>query len=288
MNDIKDRAEYYQNLHIIDDEVKAVVMMENLEDKKFWDIQLQKCSPGNYHFVGYDNESGDADNMPGGCTECIKYKDFLTDYFFLCIDTDLNQILGASGMTASDHIFQTYTYSWENHCCESVSLQAAVTSACPIVASKFDFSAFLHDYSDAVYEPLLILIACAKAGRTDFTIRKFCSCVPKQCTKSEMNNNGQGLIKKIRSNFHNAIPVGLKAAIDMTKAKNACAALNIDASNAYLHTRGHDIFNLIRYIGWQLCKKEPVKFDKDILEKNMNSTCWEMKAIEADLHQIHA
>ena len=74
----------------------------------------------------------------------------------------------------------------------------------------------------------------------------------------------------------------------MTKAKNACAALNIDASNAYLHTRGHDIFNLIRYIGWQLCKKEPVKFEKDILEKNMTSTCWEMKAIEADLHQIPA
>ena len=35
MNDIKDQAEYYQNLHIIDDEVKAVVMMENMEDKKF-------------------------------------------------------------------------------------------------------------------------------------------------------------------------------------------------------------------------------------------------------------
>ena len=103
-----------------------------------------------------------------------------------------------------------------------------------------------------------------------------------------MNNNGQGLIRKIRSNFHNAIPEGLKAVIDMNKAKNACVALNIDASNAYLHTRGHDIFNLIRYIGWQLCKKEPVRFDKDILEKNMTSTCWEMKAIEADLHHISA
>lgn len=286
MNDIQDRAEYYQNLHIIDDDVKAVVMIENMEDKIFWDAQLQKCSPGNYHFVGHDNESSDADNMPGGCTECIKYKDYLSDYFFLCIDTDLNHILGASGMTAANHIFQTYTYSWENHCCECVSLQSVVTSVSPVVASKFDFSAFLQDYSDAVYEPLLVLIACAKASRTDFTIRNFRSCIPKQCSKAELNNNGHGLIQRIKSNFRKAIPVELKATLDMNGAKNACLTSNVDASNAYLHTRGHDIFNLVRYIGWQLCKKEPVKFDKDILERNMNSTCWEMKAIEIDLHQI--
>lgn len=40
MNDIQDQAEYYQNLHIIDDTIKAVVMMENMEDEKFWDTQL--------------------------------------------------------------------------------------------------------------------------------------------------------------------------------------------------------------------------------------------------------
>lgn len=286
MNEIQDQAEYFQNVYILDDSVKAVVMMENMEDEKFWDFQLQKCHPGKYFFVGHNNELGIGESMPGGCTECLKYKDYLTDHFFLCIDTDMNQILGVSGMTAANHIFQTYTYSWENHCCESASLQAVVTSVCPDVASKFDFSAFLHDYSDAVYEPLLVLIACAKAGRTDFTIRKFCSCVPKQCSKAAMENNGQGLIQKIRINFRNAIPVELKDSIDINKAKNACATLNIDASNAYLHTRGHEIFDLVRYIGWQLCKKEPHKFDKDILERNMTSACWEMKAIEADLCQI--
>lgn len=88
------------------------------------------------------------------------------------------------------------------------------------------------------------------------------------------------------NNFSNAIPTELKATLDIDAAIAACVALNINASNAYLHTRGHDIFNLVRYMGWQLCKKEPVKFDKDILENNMTSTCWEMKSIEADLLQL--
>lgn len=288
MNDIQDQAEYYQNLHIIDDTIKAVVMMENMEDEKFWDVQLQKCRPGNYYYVGHDNEACDSDNMPGGCTECLKYKDYLTDYFFLCIDSDMNQLLGVSGRTAANHIFQTYTYSWENHCCERNSLQNLLSSVCPNVASAFDFSKFLQEYSNAVYEPLLVLLACAKAGRTDFTVSDFRTCIPQQSSMAEMKDNGVGLIQKIKNNFSNAISTELKTTLDIDAAISACVALNIDATNAYLHTRGHDIFNLVRYMGWQLCKREPVKFDKDILEKNMTSTCWEMKSIEADLLQLPA
>lgn len=216
----------------------------------------------------------------------MRYKDYLTDYFFLCIDSDMNQLLGVSGITAANHIFQTYTYSWENHCCERDSLQALLSAVCPNVASVFDFSKFLQEYSNAVYEPLLVLLACAKAGRTDFTMRDFRICIPKQSSMADMKDNGHGLIQKIMKNFSNAIPTDLKATLDINAAISACVALNIDASNAYLHTRGHDIFNLVRYIGWQLCKKEPVKFDKDILENNMTSTCWEMKSIEADLLQL--
>ena len=200
----------------------------------------------------------------------------------------MSQVLGVSGMTASNHIFQTYTYSWENHCCEGKSLQAAMLLTCPRVASNFDFNVFLQEYSGAVYEPLLVLLACAKEGRTDFTIKKFCSCVPKQINWADMAHNGLGLIKKIKENFNNAIPMALKEALNLDAIAARCTVLKIDATNAYLHTRGHDIYNLVRYIGWQLCKGEQVKFDKDILETNMSSDCWEMKALEDDLSLIRA
>ena len=63
------------------------------------------------------------------------------------------------------------------------------------------------------------------AGRNGSYKSTLLSIIAHICRAEHVDN-------ELRSNFHNAIPVELKAAIDMTKAKNACAALNIDASNA--------------------------------------------------------
>lgn len=283
MDEVKDLAEYYQNMHIVDDSIKAVVLMENMEDKVFWDVMLQRYRPGQYMYIGHENGVDDSLTIPGGCTECMKFKDYLTPYFFICMDTDMNQMLGNTVMKVQNYICQTYTYSWENHCCTSTGIQQILNSACPTVASTFDFNLFLKEYSKAVYIPMLTLMACAQQGDTRFTISAFSSCIPKQCTRAELANNGHGLISKIKGNFANAIPASLKSSIQYRNCAAKCKTLKINAKNAYLHTRGHDVYNLLSYMGRLVCRGQNVNFEHDIMLKNMSSMEWEMNAIENDL-----
>lgn len=286
MDEIKDWAEYYQNMHVLDDSIRAVVLMENMEDKVFWDVMLQRYRPGEYMYIGHDNSLDDSQTIPGGCTECLKYKDYLTPFFFICMDTDMSQMLGNSNMGVSNYICQTYTYSWENHCCESSGLQNLFCSKCSAKAGAFDFKVFLKEYSKAVYIPMLTLLACAKNASTNFTISTFCSCIPKQCKRIDLANNGEGLIVQIKSNFASAITPALKSSINYRAMAAICKSLRIDATNAYLHTRGHDIFNLLSYMGKLVCKGQSMNFERDVMLKNMTSTGWEMVRIEQDLRSF--
>lgn len=283
MDEIKGYAEYYQNMHILDKGLRAVVLMENMADELFWDNMLQKYRPGRYMFIGHDNTLDDSLTMPGGCSECMKFKDYLTPFFFVCMDSDMNQMLGSTTLSAKNFICQTYTYSWESFCCEMGGLQGLIDIKCPRANASFDFMVFLKSYSKAVYLPLLTLLSCARRGDESFTIKKFSNCIPKQCKGSDLANNGQAIIKKIKKNFAAAIPCTIKASVNYLYEARECKSLSISAYNAYLHTRGHDIYNLLSYIGRLVFKAHRISFEKEILLQNMSSRCWEMEAIERDL-----
>lgn len=130
---------------------------------------------------------------------------------------------------------------------------------------------------------MLTLMACSLQNDTRFTISVFSSCIPKQCTRAELANNGQGLISKIKRNFANAISASLMSSINYRERAANCKALKINSKNAYLHTRGHDIYNLIAYMGRLICRGQNVNFEHDVMLRNMSSIEWEMNAIENDL-----
>ena len=111
MNRIEDQARYYQNLPLRDRRLKAVVHLEDAEDELFWDHQLQKASPATYHFLAYSKN--DRGNEARGCEQCLRYRHFLTNRFFICIDSDLRQLRGEEGLSPDNFIAQTYAYSWE-------------------------------------------------------------------------------------------------------------------------------------------------------------------------------
>lgn len=61
----------------------------------------------------------------------------------------------------------------------------------------------------------------------------------------------------------------------------------IDEANAYLHIRGHNLFDLIKYIGLLLTKGSQASFYKDILVKELSTeTYWEKAKVEADVKEI--
>lgn len=48
MNRIEELARYFRNIPLRDRSIKAVVHLEDAEDKLFWNNQLQKAFPANY------------------------------------------------------------------------------------------------------------------------------------------------------------------------------------------------------------------------------------------------
>ena len=178
MNRIEEQARYYRNIPLRDRNIKSVVHLEDAEDILFWSNQLQKAFPATYHFITYSkNEKG---NDVHGCEQCLRYKAYLTKTFFICIDSDLRQLKGEVGLTADNHIAQTYAYSWENHFCEAEHLQKRFAES--VSDSDFDFQVFLQNLSAVVYKPLLYLVHYSQSSELNqqWNITKFNACLPLQ------------------------------------------------------------------------------------------------------------
>lgn len=72
--------------------VDSVVHVEDKDDIWFWEQLLLKYRPGRYKFKPATmNEKG---NRTAGCAQCLKYKGFLSQKFFICIDSDLRRLAG--------------------------------------------------------------------------------------------------------------------------------------------------------------------------------------------------
>ena len=277
MNRIEDQARYYQNLPLRDRRLKAVVHLEDAEDELFWDHQLQKASPATYHFLAYSKN--DRGNEARGCEQCLRYRPFLTNRFFICIDSDLRQLRGEEGLSPDNFIAQTYAYSWENHFCESEYLQARLVKLLPNV--EFDFRIFLQGLSKIVYEPLLYLVHYSQSSELNqqWNITKFNACLPLQPKRDELANNGRAYLERVAKLFREAI-ANLQQNVPM---KNE----HLDETNAYLHIQGHQLYKLVLNIGTLLCRGTKVAYKTDILDKALHTEGYvEIDNVQSDLVKI--
>ena len=168
-DNILSQARHYNNLPIIKRDIRSVVHLEDAEDEPFWDTILQRVRPGKYHYVHYSkSEKG---NDTTGCDQCLKFRPYLTSRFFICIDSDLRYLMGEANLDATHYVIQTYTYSWENHYCQSGALQSSITANA--TGLGFDFSIFYSELSHALYEPLLLLLYCKRTDNILLTEKLF-------------------------------------------------------------------------------------------------------------------
>ena len=276
-NEYQDRANYYNNLHLIDDTVTAVVHLEDEEDCLFWKPLLSHYGKGNYKYIYHTRDN----DVRGGCEECLNYKPYLSPYFFVCIDSDMRYILGEEDINVQHYICQTYTYSIENHFCEASNLQNQFSG----YQNGFNFKEFLSKLSEVVYQPLLLLTHNLRHGITSFGIKEFKACIPHQCHRCDLNNNAAGLLDTIRSNFDKYDFKNVDISEDITFLNS----IGITASNAYMHVRGHDIAYLIVYIGNLFCQHiQGVSFKKDIYYNfNLSTNYWELNNIISDINELN-
>ncbi len=242
--------------------VDSVVHVEDQDDIWFWRQILSRFRPGSYKFLkGSLNEHN---RFTTGCTQCLKYRDSLCQRFFICIDSDLRYLLDED-ISAQKGILQTYTYSWENHCCFAEALQQRFEEHMGDDAI-FDFSIFLHEYSEILYRPFLFMLYCERNGLEVFDRNKFKELISLQYRTGDEIDNGRPLLdrlaKSLRENVEDLI---VAQDIDFDEEAARYSVKGLTAENVYLFVRGHSLYNLLNSIGRQICNGSGVDFEQNIL-----------------------
>lgn len=259
--------------------------MEDEEDIFFWDTILQKCDAGKYHYIPYSKSKEGYDTH--GCEQCLKFLPFLSDTFFICIDSDYRYLLQQPNIDAKHYVLQTYTYSWENHLCEKSSLEANCKTVGLI--SDFDFTSFLSELSHILYKPLLILLHSKQHDDKEITDKEFNGCLPKQCHRKELEDSGKQLLANISGRFTELIDKHKPyiEELNLDNESKRYKQLGLTEDNAYLHIRGHNLFDLLGYIGKLLCREQELHFKDDILKRGFKTeNYWEILHIISDVKSL--
>lgn len=281
----QEQARFFANVPLMQSGVVASVHLEDGDDKGFWDAMLQTQHPGRYYFITHSRSPKGFDTK--GCEQCLKYRPYLSKRFFICIDSDMRYLLQEPNLDASNYVCQTYTYSWENHYCEASALQRRFEKQCPDKAATFDFSIFLTELSKELYKPLLLLLYCLKNDKPDFNLHMFSACLPNQCKRVELADNGKSLIERITKNFDKHLNSQFAQSVDFEPEGSYCKALDVNEENAYLHVRGHNVFDLVAYIGDLLCRGTSVSFINDVLMSELPpQDYWQIKKVASDIAVI--
>lgn len=246
--------------------VDSVVHVEDIDDIWFWQQFLTKYRPGRYKF--YPATTNEKGNRVTGCTQCLKYKDFLSQKFFICIDSDLRYLLDEE-ISAENGILQTYTYSWENHCGFAERLQAKFDELTGR-GDRFDFVAFLQRYSEIVYEPFLIMLYQERNGHTEFGRDAFRRLISLIYRKGDEVNNGEQFLERLDAGIKEALAgIGDIDGFNLRAESEHYALKGLDRNNACLYVRGHCLYNALVSIGKKLCEGTGVDFEQNILKSEL-------------------
>lgn len=284
-NVYKDQARDLANIPILRRDVIASVHLEDKEDIVFWDAMLQNHRRGKYRYVTYSKSLSGKETS--GSSQCLRFRPYLSRRFFIGIDSDMRYLLQEPDLDAAHFVCQTYTYSWENHYCEAKTLQMRFAEKCPEKAKQFIFVSFLSAYSAVVYKPMLLLLHCLRYHKPDFSRRQFNACLPHQCRGCELTNNGESLIEKISNNFVEYLNTPFAKSVDFEAERIYCESIGVNEQNAYLHIRGHNLFDLVAFIGGLLCHDTSVSFKNDILMSDLPpQNYWQIKKVAEDISSI--
>lgn len=247
------QAEYFSNIPLIERNIKASVHLENQDDELIWDSVFQRYMPGKYNYIYHSrNEEG---SETSGCTQCLKYKPYLCKKFFICIDSDYRQLSKETEINICNFIFQTYTYSWENHYCHATHLHKNLCEKVSPVPHDFNFQHFLALYSKTVYTPLLVYLYMKKEKKAGFSQKQFTETLALQYREGDLTDNGIKIINRLENKFNAFIPNLITSyKLDMEAISAWYANLGLKENNAYLRIRGHNLYNLIKSIGSKILK----------------------------------
>ncbi len=247
-------ARYYTNIPILQKKCRAVVHLEGDADKIFWKPFFDRFLPeDSFRFLPYSkNENG---NDTSGCEQCLKFKPYLNRNFIICIDSDYRYLLGEPDLDADHFVFQTYTYSIENHICHCEGLDDVCKSSCKFDNTIYDFKAFLENYSRIIYNLFIWHIALFRDNPTAFDKDEFCSIINLVAIDRDVQNQSKVLMEELEHKINDKINF-LEASFpdfDLNAEKNKYKKLGVTEENVYLYIRGHNLYSLCVSLGKKVC-----------------------------------
>ena len=250
-------ANYYAGEAILL-QYNASVHVEDFDDAVFWQKTFTHFLPDKkFNFIYHSLTPSGSDAT--GASHCLKFKDYLNNQFFVCIDSDYRYLLQEVDICPANFIFQTYTYSIENHICYKSKLNAIPEKCTGIANSVFDFEAFLLAYSNAIYEAFIWhLYFLRNEDVVTFSKDEFNHIISLNGMAGfSINNNGKAIINELisRCNFKTAQLRAAFSQVDLVAERAHFDSLGLKEDNAYLYVRGHNVFDLIVKTGKEVCSQ---------------------------------
>lgn len=273
---IREQAEYFANIPLIDRRVRASVHLEAEADILFWDAMFQRYRPGHYHYI-YHSRSKNG-GQTSGVSQCLLYRNYLSGRFLICIDSDLRPYY-STAYTVRRFILQTYTYSWENHYCWADDLQRRMAAVFPRAAAEFDFRRFLPALSRLLYKPFVRLLYAGHEPKP--TMQQIGQCIPMQQKRAALYGGARSYLARIQRNLA-ALP-GARDPVPQEWYDKA-SRRGLTPDNVYLHFRGHNIYDLVCHLGLVLCRCSHSQFEQEVLLRACPQAVYrEQKKIRQDM-----
>lgn len=230
----------------------ASVHVEAVDDAVFWEKTFTHFLPyKKFIFIWASNTP--SGNETTGFAQCLKYKNYLSKHFFICIDSDYRYLLQEAGISPANFVFQTYTYSIENHLCYAAKLNTIAEQCTGVADAIFDFEAFLLAYSHAVYEAFIWHLYFLKLGDVDtFSKDEFNRILSLNGMPGfSIINNGEVIINELTTRCNTKV-AELKATyplVNLATEQAHFTALGLTRENTYLYVRGHNLYGMIVKLG---------------------------------------
>ena len=236
----------------------AAVHVEAPQDQQFWSTIFHYFVPQRkFHFISHSRTWRGI--QASGVTQCLSFKPYLGKDFFICIDSDYRHLIQEPDINIQNYIFQTYTYSIENHYCAATGLDYVCEMASGQTNEIFNFELFLKRYSETVYELFLWHIYARTTFEFKFGRWEFYQLIGlrRNAPYPDIKNNGESELAFLNERVESKLEwmKRVHPLTDIEPVRQRMNALEVRSDNVYLFLRGHNLFDSVVAVGRRVCEK---------------------------------
>jgi hypothetical protein len=236
----------------------AAVHVEAAQDQRFWDTMFHHFVPHQrFHFISHSRTWSGA--QASGVTQCLSFQPYLSKDFFICIDSDYRYLMQEKDINIRNYIFQTYTYSIENHYCAAQGLDFVCERATGEKNGIFNFELFLQRYSEIVFELFLWHIYSRSNFHLQFERWEFQELISIRHSGPypDIQNNGEAELAILNERVQHKLRFLNREYpyAEIEPIRHRMKDLGVRTDNVYLFIRGHNLFDAIVSVGRKVCEK---------------------------------